>query len=610
VCLAIAIGGAMVALAAGCSEEAETRPRVTSDSAADDRGASSVDRVKSMAQHAIHANAAEPVGCEDCHEKLAGQYLQAKSWRCEKCHAEARLVLHATAPEDSDARECWSCHDFTSTDKTPTACASCHARAQGSLAAIAAHDPNQPNEDCGSCHRAHQEPSLVEGASCESCHDQTKVSGHAKPDIQITGCASCHGYHEKAETASGRCTNCHRQSRALVSVHATFEGGHEQCVTCHEEHAFEKSEVLGCRDKCHDKVVALSERKVEEHRGCIGCHDKHDVLDSPQQACQQCHDRIRPKHPEDRGGGGRCAGCHRPHRGAGAPLAVACSSCHDNAQSERDLHQGAARRGPRCRDCHEPHGFKLTRTVGLCAGCHGKRPFKSAASIRTHAKHSDCFACHGDEVAHQPAGKRAACASCHKERAATTRKEHRDCVGCHNPHTTEQEHACSTCHEQQAAVARKAHKNCVGCHEPHSTRQKKQCRSCHGAEARTAPREHRDCMQCHDQHSTLVVKKCAECHQDRATGIHAPVAGGCTSCHRPHGPKGRARPPACTSCHDRALPGLHEVAQHNRCTTCHRSHGAQPFGKTATCLGCHTEMRDHEPDATTCIGCHLFGGAK
>lgn len=552
-----------LALAPGCTEDARSASTPTGD-----RGPESVERIRTTALHASHVAADEPVACEACHEKVAGQYLEAKSWQCKSCHEDTRLALHAASFADSGARECVSCHDFTSHSDNPIACISCHTDAQGSSPAIRLHDPAKPDEDCGSCHRAHEEPTLVTTA-CESCHTDEPVSGHDKPDIQITGCASCHGYHEEADVASGRCTNCHRQSRAHVPASATFADGHDECVSCHRPHRFFASEVIGCKDECHDGRVAISERKVPEHRGCTGCHDNHDVGKSPAKMCETCH-KKQPQHPADRVTKSTCMGCHKPHQSSGAPLATPCSDCHDDVKSDR------ARHGVACRSCHEPHAFDLKdKGVALCRDCHGARPFKGAPSIQAHAKHSDCFACHGDTVAHEPTGERVACATCHKAEAAAARKDHRKCVACHEPHTTKQKAACS------------------GCHEP---------------QARTAPAKHRDCMQCHDQHSTTVKQACASCHADRTTGVHAGVKGSCASCHRPHGPGGVASPPACTSCHDKGLPGLHQEKDHADCSKCHVSHGDQPYRGRASCLACHDDKNDHEPDAVTCMGCHIFGG--
>ena len=546
-----------------------------------DRGPSSVERVRQTAQHALHANADEPVACEGCHEEVEGQYLPAKQWKCANCHQQARLVLHAAASDESGARACWSCHDFTGTDRQATSCLSCHEEALGSSPPIVPHDPQKPDEDCGACHRAHQEPTLA-SLPCESCHDheQVQVSGHTNPEAGITGCGSCHGYHEHASVASTRCTNCHRQSRAHgIPVSATFEAGHKQCTTCHRPHRFEKSEVIGCQTECHGGVTVLGQQRTARHRRCLNCHNQHDVRGGPQRACYGCHRAIAPRHPADRASGSRCVGCHRPHAGRGAPTAVPCSSCHRDVASDRARHQGQSHGGPACRDCHRPHQFSIRGAgVALCLRCHGESPFRGARTIRPREGHDNCVRCHGADVAHEPAGPRAACATCHAERAAATSQKHRRCVGCHDPHTTRMQRPCGGCHQVQA---------------------------------RTAPAGHQSCRQCHDQHTTLVGKSCPECHANRTTGVHRAVPGGCRSCHRPHGPEGPATLPACTSCHrQEALPMLHQNPNHKECRGCHRSHGQQPNRLRATCIACHENKTDHEPTATICIGCHAFGGGE
>jgi len=616
--------GAIVALAAGCSEHGDhatstDATRVdpgsgsgSGDQAAGDRGPRSADRIRQSAMHKRHLEAKPSIKCEACHEKVAGEYLRAKSWPCQQCHADKPLALHVATPTDSPAHECWSCHDFTRTDAKVTSCTSCHDKAQGNLPAIKPHDPKKPDENCSSCHRAHEQPSLA-STRCEDCHKEP-VSGHDKPPIPIHGCASCHGFHEPASTASTRCTNCHKQSRARVPHTATFtkkDGkGHVKCVTCHRQHRFKKEQVLGCREECHRGQVAISENKVEKHK-CLGCHDNHDVLASAPKSCVTCHaGKINPTHPKDPVSKTECIGCHKPHAGPRAPLAVACSSCHRKASSDRGFHQGADHGGPACRDCHKPHAFNLKGLgIKLCLGCHGEHPFKNAKTIRPYGEHKNCFGCHGDTVRHQPAGPRKACTTCHTDKAPIIRKGHAKCVGCHDPHTTKQAHPCGDCHKHEASIARKDHKNCTNCHNPHTGLQKRPCGSCHQAEAASAPEKHQQCTNCHDQHSTLQKRTCGSCHTDRTTGVHKNVPGGCINCHRPHGPNGHAKPPACTTCH-KNLPLLHQASGHKECTKCHRSHGEQPYRHRETCIACHKDRKDHQPAAPLCIGCHTFGGGQ
>jgi hypothetical protein len=92
--------------------------------------------------------------------------------------------------------------------------------------------------------------------------------------------------------------------------------------------------------------------------------------------------------------------------------------------------------------------------------------------------------------------------------------------------------------------------------------------------------------------------------------LHGQIPGGCESCHRAHGPGGRAQAPTCKTCHEqRKLPGMHAVKEHDACAQCHDTHTKRVLTRDS-CLSCHTDMQKHEPGATTCIGCHPFGGDK
>jgi predicted CXXCH cytochrome family protein len=132
-------------------------------------------------------------------------------------------------------------------------------------------------------------------------------------------------------------------------------------------------------------------------------------------------------------------------------------------------------------------------------------------------------------------------------------------------------------------------------------------------EEATAPKGHQLCANCHEPHSGehLAKATCASCHENKTTGPHATVAGGCPTCHRPHGAAkvnlGPAAPPACATCHDvKELPALHSIPAHAACANCHSSHDG-PRADRATCTSsCHTDRKTHQPQAPVCSGCHVF----
>ena len=183
---------------ASCADHADGSG--TAERSGADRGSSSAVQLHS-ALHRRHAAATPAIPCTGCHEELDGRYIRAKSWRCKQCHADAPLAVHAAAPVDSEARECWSCHDFTErAANAPRRARPAMPRRRARCRRSDRTNPKQPDEDCGACHRAHEQPTLV-STKCETCHHEP-VSGHDKPPIPIHGCASCHGFHEPAEVAS------------------------------------------------------------------------------------------------------------------------------------------------------------------------------------------------------------------------------------------------------------------------------------------------------------------------------------------------------------------------------------------------------------------------
>lgn len=145
-----------------------------------------------------------------------------------------------------------------------------------------------------------------------------------------------------------------------------------------------------------------------------------------------------------------------------------------------------------------------------------------------------CTDCHtgtlAEKTIHAPAG--ASCESCH----SVNIKEHTKkgigglhltdtlpglCFGCHDAVKTEQ-----TAPFQHKALNRT--KSCVQCHSPHSA-----------PESKLLPREEKMlCLSCHKRDvSAKGVKKVSVGTRVLANKavVHAPVEGGCVSCHKPHG---------------------------------------------------------------------------
>ncbi|HVJ15286.1 MAG TPA: hypothetical protein VM686_07590 [Polyangiaceae bacterium] len=526
--------------------------------------------------HSVHV-IEQKIPCANCHELTESSLGAATPERCAACHDEEATLVHAAdaarlrfGPEASS--DCTSCHAFgveatAGAERSPLHqhfeagdCARCHSQDQGSIPAVRVHE----TEDCVACHEPHQQAAPAP-APCSRCHDvSTTHGGHGS---ETHACTTCHQHqHAPAADARSSCVECHARD-AVVPPTALFDAGHRECVGCHRPHDFEGSAAVAC-STCHADVRVLGAGTIPAHNQCTNCHAAHDVQAGADQACAKCHGDKRPDHPKH-GKTGSCVGCHDPHPSSGQAkeAARACSDCHQGAAHEQAFHGGVA-----CVKCHTPHDFvRGNADHRACEGCHGA----VLARVASEPGHQTCEGCHGG-LPHRPATLTAGCADCH-----------------------------ATAH----AEVTRGHAECTSCHEPHAGAVATACRTCHEAEHRSAPAGHQACTQCHAPHSGAPDKaNCASCHREEAHGTHSQLQGGCASCHRAHGPAGVARPPDCTSCHQKtALAGLHVVKEHQGCVRCHGAHEEPAGALRDACLTCHQDRKRHFPDAPRCANCHLFG---
>ena len=505
------------------------------------------------------------------------------------CHAEASARAHVGST--SQKTTCLTCHSFAATPTT-TPCGGCHEKKplDGGAAGVAANLAHHatPDAKCGACHKVHAaaDAGRRKNGDCSGCHadagDGHGAQARKEPDASLdpATCASCHGPHEGKAAATQRCVSCHAptEARGPASARDGLAGQNAPRVL----------------------VANIGPRR---HEACTSCHAPHDTKLEHIKPCAACHERqrgaLRPGHDQ-------CVGCHKPHENVDAARA-ACASCHTAKVAL------AAARVPehaRCESCHSPHA--ATPAKDACRRCH--EPISHGVS---HGKAGECIQCHVPHTAppNQGAARASACVTCHKNVPAAAHAAKATCVGCHKPHgfggLQVSATSCSGCHQEAAKAVRTGHGDCAKCHASvHTPKQTQPCGSCHKEEAKTAPKGHQRCESCHAPHqgSSPKVASCTGCHQKNGTGPHKNLAKGCATCHRPHGPKGVATPPACKTCHVQStLPGLHQKPSHGAsCERCHSSHEA-PRADRASCTGgCHTDRRGHQPDAKVCNGCHIF----
>jgi len=282
--------------------------------------------------------------------------------------------------------------------------------------------------------------------------------------------------------------------------------------------------------------------------------------------------------------------------------------------------------------------LSLAVTPGPLARAAPSRP--PNLKLKPGAAGTVCLECHGDFEERL------------KKAFVHTPVKARNCVGCHNPHTSEHGKLlaaepgaiCASCHSGIVPKAPKsshkpvAERRCADCHDPHGSAFKFNlakagndlCAGCHAKVAQKATSvkyKHRPveqgCVECHDPHGSAraasllkndVPGLCAGCHDtDKPvfTKQHMGYPVGkarCTSCHDPHGSEARGM----------LYDTVHPPVAKGLCTMCHEPPSASSKFKTRQagvnlCRGCHGKKlneifdrnRVHEPVAEgTCLACH------
>ncbi len=382
-----------------------------------------------------------------------------------------------------------------------------------------------------------------------------------------------------------------------------------------------------------------------------GIHDgKVVVSGGAALPCAQCHPLTARGALVGRPGHSACFGaCHGPTPTAAVPGVVdrraVCTTCHDDASlatrrptvsyppyavdADFGLTFGHARHATdaTCTTCHAPPGARAVaaaphaRCVGChtaaaeprmtaCAGCHSAgfganlSPGLVARELAVGATYD-----HGRHTRRAPRADALACASCHRELAAT------DELALPAPTVA----ACNGagCHDGAAAFA--TTDSCTRCHtRPPSTPfvvARPSARFDHVAHTARAP-----------------AATCASCH--RVDGDREVVTAGHAACAGCHAADFGAREPTiCGACHAATEPWRHLVVDrppppssafgvelsHARhaalaCTNCHNHDTAtvelRPARGHAACAdaGCHGGAKGPAPALTACGACHVVDG--
>jgi hypothetical protein len=255
---------------------------------------------------------------------------------------------------------------------------------------------------CATCHQASPEFALwMQGThksvACQRCH-------HARPEqgvamlgafllgkapaghggVEIGSCAECHFSHDPRwpQVGGSRGHRIHYEEHkiACVRCHAASMHGFEpiaaKCADCHPGHAvrvhgMEGMHCFACHEFLGDEPGLRPTR-----RDCLRCH-----------TAQGIHAPVR-EHGAPMAMA--CATCHRPHAPPGQTL-VSCTHCHDAPATRRaGLHANPGHL--RCLDCHPAHTW--IPEPARCLRCHAK--------AQAHAHGKSCTACHAFGGAPRP----------------------------------------------------------------------------------------------------------------------------------------------------------------------------------------------------------------
>ena len=306
-----------------------------------------------------------------------------------------------------------------------------------------------------------------------------------------------------------------------------------------------------------------------------------------------------------------------------------------------------------CIACHEDKtkGKAVHSAMAMgCMSCHEVRTTKDVTRVKliTTTPYALCLTCHADKKAADIKG------SVHPPAV-------RDCVKCHDPHTTENKNQllkpvsgdekanlCLSCHKTGMNVPEKGSRHaaldmgCDTCHTTHKTGEIGKvefdyhltkttpalCLDCHDPKDQGLQKAHQNqpfgganCLSCHDPHQSASPKLMAKF-------THPPFADKqCDTCHAPakDGKIVLTQADAkslCVTCHDDKAKTIESAkVQHpgaaGDCTDCHNPHASNQPGLPKTtrvdvCLSCHSEIADlkqkrihHEPAFKQgCTTCH------
>ncbi|MBM7865623.1 hypothetical protein GTO89_02350 [Heliobacterium gestii] len=175
-------------------------------------------------------------GCADCHQPWSK--VTSESCAAAECHSREMKTRQMSS-------DLLNYHEVKKNED----CTTCHRAHQGAAAAFSArfdHDLPNINQRCAECHQGPKGHDAF-GKDCAACHKveawKPASFDHGKyfplvGDHKVA-CAEC---HQGGDYKSYSCASCHSQSEMLREHHTSDYGRIENCVKCHGGHGEKRTD--------------------------------------------------------------------------------------------------------------------------------------------------------------------------------------------------------------------------------------------------------------------------------------------------------------------------------------------------------------------------------
>jgi hypothetical protein len=487
------------------------------------------------------------VACTSCH---INSVYKGTPTRCYDCHWERRQDDRFRLQLGS---QCEACHRPVSW----TAVRFDHGASTG-MPLNGAHRQIA----CQSCHQNNNFQTA--NTTCISCHQQDYQSAQTPNHLAAGFPTTCEACHRPSDTTFNQATFDHQASFALVGAHAQTT-----CATCHRNNVFRGTA-----------------------RDCVGCHrTEYERTSSPNHAaagfpttCESCHRETDP--------GWRGSGTGFNHASVfalvGQHAQQQCVTCHRN-----NVYRGTAHD---CVGCHQEQYNRTTAPAHAAAGfpttCESCHQASASSWGGGGFNHASVFALQGPARA-------GGVPTCHRNNVY--RGTARDCVGCHQEHTTA---------PRRPRMPRRVSTTCESCHQASASSW-----SGGGSTTPASSRCRRHAQVARTCHPTTFIAAPAQLR-----GLSPGPAYSRTS-NPPHASSGFPRPARAATAQRtrrgtrlRSTTGSRSVGPHRQsCNTCHQTSTA-----TFTCLVCHDHSQSemdskhrgragYRYDSLACYSCHPQG---